>query len=135
MGYEELLSRARDKMPEIVMERERFEIPKVKGRVEGQRTVISNFQQIAETLRRDPEHLLKFVLRELAAPGELRRGLLFVRGKISASRINDKIRQYANEFVLCPSCGKPDTELVKEGEFMFLKCAACGNKQPVKSKI
>ncbi len=130
-----MLKRARQHLPESVFEKERFEIPKVTGHIEGHKTVISNFLQIASKLRRPPEHMLKYILRELAAPGEMKRGLLVVGSKINASRFNEKIKQYAYEFVLCYECGKPDTELVKEGDFMFLKCTACGAKKPVKSKI
>jgi len=136
MDYKELLTRARDNLPESVFEKERFEIPKVKGHFEGNKTVISNFNQIAQTLRRGADHLLKFILRELATPGEIKKsGLLVLGARVPASRINDKIRQYAYEFVLCPVCSKPDTELIKEGDFTFLKCTACGAKKPVKSKV
>jgi translation initiation factor 2 subunit 2 len=136
MEYEQLLERARERLPPSVVERERFEIPKVKGHMEGNKTVISNFAQIASTLRRPAEHLLKFILKELATPGEINRaGLLVLGTKVPATRINEKIREYAYEFVLCPQDGKPDTDIIMEGEFAFLKCNACGYKQPVKSKI
>lgn len=130
-----MLDRARASLPESVFEKERFEIPKVKGHIEGNKTVISNFKQIAQVLRRPVEHLLKYILHELATPGDLRGGLLIIGTKMPASRINEKIKQYAYAFVLCHECGKPDTELVKEGEFLFMKCTACGAKKPVKSKI
>ena len=122
-------------MPEAVFEKERFEIPKIRGHIEGNRTIVSNFTQIAGTLRRAVEHLLKYLFKELATPG-IKRGSEIVFGaKVAASRINDKIRQYAHEFVFCPDCGKPDTEILHEGEFAFLKCSACGSKHPVKAKI
>lgn len=135
MEYEELLKRARDQLPESVFEKERFEIPKVLGHIQGNKTVISNFHKIAESLGRPVDHLLKYLLKELATPGQLRPNALIVGTKISASRINEKIRQYANEFVLCSDCGKPDTNIVKEGGFAFLHCLACGTKKPVKAKI
>lgn len=135
MEYDQLLSRARSRMPEAVVERERFEIPKVIGHLEGNKTVISNFIKIADTLRRDPDHMLKFVLRELATPGGIRNGMLIIGTKTSAARINEKIRAYAIEFVLCPECGKPDTTIVTEGELAFMRCQACGNKKPVKARI
>lgn len=136
MDYEQLLERARKQMPASVFEKERFEIPKVRGHIEGNKTIISNFSQIANTLRRPPEHLLKFLLKELATPGDIAKsGLLILGAKVPASRINEKIKQYAHEFVLCHKDGKPDTEIIKEGPFAFLKCNACGHKQPVKSKI
>ncbi len=80
--------------------------------------------------------MLKFILRELATPGELKKsGSLIMGTKVPASRINDKIAQYANEFVFCPECGKPDTKLEREGQFLYIKCAACGARHIVKSKI
>ncbi len=136
MDYEKLLKRAKEKTPESVLQKERFEIPKVIGHIQGNRTVISNFLQIVETLRRDKEHLLKYVLRELATPGEIKKsGSLIFGTKVSASRINEKIRQYAEEFVFCKECGKPDTKITKEEGLTYLRCAACGAKKPVKSRI
>lgn len=135
MDYKKALKRGMENLPEAVFEKERFEIPKVKGHLQGNKTVISNFKQIASTLRRPAEHLMKYVLRELATPGDLRPAGLVMGAKIAASRINEKIKQYAHEFVLCPECGKPDTQLIKEGELMYMKCQACGSKKPVKSKI
>ena len=135
MEYEELLKRGRGLMPESVFEKERFEIPKVKGHLEGNKTIVSNFSQIAGNLRRPQEHLLKYILKELATPGDIRSGQLILGSKIPATRINEKIRQYSHEFVLCPDCGKPDTEIKKEGEFSILQCSACGSKHQVKSKI
>lgn len=135
MEYEEMLKKAKSEMPESVHERERFEIPKVMGHIQGSRTIISNFTQIALTLRRSSEHLLKFVLKELATPGSLSKSTLIIGTKVPASRINEKIRQYANEFVLCKVCGKPDTKIEKEGSIAYLKCSACGAKYSVRSKI
>ena len=134
--YKKMLEEARKSLPEVVFIKERFEIPKVLGHMQGNRTIISNFLQIASALRRDVEHLLKYVLKELATPGEIKKsGALILGTKVSASRINEKIRQYANEFVLCLECGKPDTQIVKEGELSYLKCTACGAKNFVKAKI
>lgn len=136
MGYKELLKQARENLPEAVFEKERFEIPKVRGHIQGNRTVITNFLQIATSLGREPEHMLKYILKELATPGEIKKsGSVIVGTKIPASRINQKIRQYADEFVFCPECGKPDTKLEKDRDLMFIKCAACGCRHPVKSKI
>ena len=135
MEYQLLLKRAREKMPASVLEKARFAVPTAKGHLEGNKTIISNFVQITSVLRREPEHLLKYLQKELAAPGDVKSGILILGSKIAASRINEKIKQYAHEFVLCPECGKPDTEIKREGDFAFLKCSACGKKQPVKSKI
>ena len=136
MSYEELLKKAKEDMPKAVLEKERFEIPKVRGHLQGNRTIISNFIQIAGVLRRNVDHMLKYVLKELATPGEIKKsGSLILGTKVSASRLNEKIKKYVEEFVLCKECGKPDTKLEREGEFMYLKCMACGAKHYVKSRI
>ena len=71
MDYETMLKKAREQLPESVFERERFEIPKVRGHLEGNKTVISNFPQLASSLRRPVEHLLKFLFKELSTPRNL----------------------------------------------------------------
>jgi translation initiation factor 2 subunit 2 len=60
---------------------------------------------------------------------------LILGTKVPASRINEKIRQYVNEFVLCLECGKPDTAIIREGELTYMKCTACGVKNVVKAKF
>lgn len=132
MDYEELLKRARKNLPESVFERERFEIPKVIGHLEGNKTIISNFSSIISKLRRQPEHLLKFLLRELATPGEIRGTLLIFGTKIAASRMNQKILAYADRFVFCQECGKPDTDIKREGGIDYLGCSVCGARNPIK---
>ncbi|MEM2121113.1 MAG: translation initiation factor IF-2 subunit beta [Candidatus Woesearchaeota archaeon] len=131
MNYEEMLERAYSKLPEKKTTEERFEIPKVRGHIQGNKTVISNFQDICSVLRRKPEHVLKFLLKELATPGELTKSSLILGRKISASQINEKIDKYAKIYVFCPECKKPDTDLVKEGSFTFIKCSVCGAKKSV----
>lgn len=136
MDYKKLLKSALQELPDSATTSERFEILKVKGHIQGNRTIISNFLQIAAILRRKPEHVLKYVLKALATPGEIKKsGSVIVGTKISATRINEKIKQYAHEFVFCPECGKPDTKLEKEDKFTFIKCLACGAKNYVKANI
>ncbi len=134
--YGLLLEKGFAELPETTAAKtERFEIPNVRGHIQGNKTIISNFFQIASALGREPEHLLKFILKELAAPGELTSSLLIIGTKIPASRINEKIEEYAKEFVICNECGKPDTKLIKEGGITYKKCMACGSKTAVKSRI
>ena len=136
MDYESMLKRAIEKIPESVKQADRFEIPNIVGYLEGSKTILSNFVQIANLLHRKSEHMLKYILRELATKGEIRHsGHVMINSKISSSRINDKIKQYAKEFVICRECGKPDTKIIKEGDSTSLRCMACGAKYPIRGKI
>jgi translation initiation factor 2 subunit 2 len=135
MEYEKLLERAEKNLPEKAIVKERFEMPKVKGHIEGNKTIITNFNQIASILRRDTKHILKYLLRELATPGTIDGQRLTLGRKIFSSLINEKLQKYAHIFVICKDCKKPDTQIMKEGKVLVLKCTACGAKHPIKSKI
>ena len=133
--YEKLLEQAYEKVRKVDTSKGRFEIPKIEGHIEGKKTILTNFLQIASYLRRDPTHLQKFLLRELATPGQMEGDRLVLNNKVPSAKINQKIEQYTGEFVLCRECGKPDTEIVKEDRFSFIHCLACGAKHSIRSKI
>ena len=133
--YDKLLSEAKEALPEDTKEVARFEIPKARGHAEGNKTIVSNFVQIADTLGRNPKHLLKYVLKEIAAPGEIVQNRVIIGSKVSANRINEKIKQYAEEFVFCKECGKPETKMTKEGDIYIIKCQACGARQSMYAKL
>lgn len=134
-SYEDMLLRAKEILPDEAAETSRFTIPNVKGHIEGSKTIINNWSQIADTLRRKPEHMLKFVQKELATPGEIIKVSVVFGSKLPASKINEKIKEYADEFVFCKTCGKPDTKLTKEATVYFIVCQACGAKNSVQSRI
>lgn len=130
-----MLDRAKEILPDETAESSRFEIPKVKGHLEGSRTVVNNWAQIAGMLARKPEHMLKYVQKELATPGEIIKDSVVFGSKLPAGKLNEKISQYADEFVFCKTCGKPETKLTKEGGVYFINCQACGAKNSVQSRI
>jgi translation initiation factor 2 subunit 2 len=133
--YEDLLKKAKANLPTSTTAIERFEVPKVQGHIQGNKTIISNFNQICSTLRREPQHLLKYLQRELATPAQIDGPRLILGRKLLSSLINQKIEQYTNNFVICRECKKPDTKLIKEDRIYFIKCMACGAKHPIKAKI
>ncbi len=135
MDYSALLKEAKKQLPDVQEESGRFEIPSVKGHVQGNKTIITNFQQIVDVLGRPQEQLLKFLQRELATPAVVEGPRLVLGRKIPSGLLNKKIELYCRDFVLCKECKKPDTKLVKEGRVLLLRCTACGAKHPIKSKI
>ena len=133
MDYKALLEKARKELPQITFSKERFEVPRVKGGYQGKHTIITNFKQIADYLRRDPNHLLKFLVGELATQGRLQGNKADFTGRFTSEEINKKIKSYVEKFVICNECGKPDTKLVKEDRITYMVCMACGSKKPVRS--
>jgi translation initiation factor 2 subunit 2 len=135
LNYEQLLDKGRAEFPEAVRTFERFEPPKARGHLQGSKTIITNFPQIVSALNRDSDQFLKFILKELATPGELRKGFLLLGRKVSASSFNEKIKKYVDTYVICSECGKPDTQLIKEKNVPYMKCLACGAKHVVKGRV
>ena len=49
-NYEKLLDEAYSKVKQVDTSTERFEIPKIEGRVEGKKTILTNFLNINSTM-------------------------------------------------------------------------------------
>ena len=54
--YEKLLEQAYKEVKQVEGTGERFKIPKIEGRFEGKKTILTNFTQIASHFRRDKDH-------------------------------------------------------------------------------
>jgi translation initiation factor 2 subunit 2 len=129
--YEELLKRARSQIPEVSSKHERRELPRLHHSVIGMRTIIYNFKEIADALNRDPQHLLKYLTREMATAATMQESRVIFQGKFSSETLGRLIQRYMENFVVCPVCKLPDTKIVKEKRLSFLICEACGAKSSV----
>jgi translation initiation factor 2 subunit 2 len=131
--YEKLLDRALEQVPKAVLESSRFQIPEAEVAVVGNRTILRNFRSIASALNREPEHLIKYLLRELGVAGNIEGTQSVFQGKFLNTAVDERIRRYVEEFVLCRECGKPDTRLERHERFYILRCEACGARASVRS--
>lgn len=133
MDYEKLLKRAYKTLPKKpVVVRQRLTLPKPEVVISGKRTFITNFNQICDILNRKPQTVLRYILKELGAPGVIHENMAVIQGEFSRKAIEVILDRFFRIYVICPACKTPDTELKKEKKFMFLICGACGAKSPVK---
>ena len=130
-SYKSLLQRARSKLPEKVTAHERFQLPDVDVIYEGKTTVLRNFGDLVDQIRREPEQILGTLLKELGTAGSLDGRRVVFKGRVAAKAIEDKIRGFVELYVLCQECNRPDTHLNKEGRTIILECEACGAHRPV----
>lgn len=128
-----MLDRALKQVPKAVLESSRFQIPEAEVVIVGNRTILRNFRNLASALNREPEHLIKYLLRELGAAGNLEGNQAIFQGKFSGNAVNDRVKRYVEEFVICRECGKPDTRLERHGRGYMLQCEACGARASVRS--
>jgi len=130
--YDELLNRARSQMPQVLLKRGRLELPQLLISTVGMRTVISNFKELADVLDRDPQHILKFLTREMATAATYHDGRAIFQGRFQSDSFKRLLTRYIESFVTCPVCKSPDTKIVKEKRLAFLVCNACGAKSSIK---
>lgn len=132
--YVSMLNRAYSNLPRVTPKRTgRFEIPEVKHMIIGNRTFIKNFKQISEAVRRDENHLLRFLAKEMATAAIIEGEQAIFHGKFNVETIKRLIESYVKEYVICPVCRSPDTKIVKEERFRFIMCEACGAKSSTRS--
>ncbi|MBN2110313.1 MAG: translation initiation factor IF-2 subunit beta [Methanosarcinaceae archaeon] len=132
--YEALLDRAIANLPDKETTDARFVIPEPKIMVEGKTTILDNLSNLADVLNRDPDHLMKFLTREMGTAGKIDGSRAIFQGRFSKEQIKSNIDAYVEEFVICSECSRPDTQLVKMDRVLVLKCAACGAHRPVKKR-
>jgi translation initiation factor 2 subunit 2 len=121
-------------LPQTTVDAKRFSIPVARVFIEGRMTVFENFSEIADVLNRDPEHLLKFLLRELGTAGKVEGGRVIFQGRFTQEMIAALIEDYVSEYVICSECNRPDTHLTKSDRTLMLKCDACGAHRPIRKR-
>ena len=131
--YNELLARARSKIPEVAVKQERLELPRLRMSVIGMRTIVHNFKEVADALNRDPQHIVKFLTGEMATATTIQEERAIFQGKFNSDTLTTLLRRYMERFIVCPVCKRPDTRIVKEKRLSFLVCSACGAKSSVKN--
>ncbi|MBI5229491.1 translation initiation factor IF-2 subunit beta [Candidatus Micrarchaeota archaeon] len=133
VDYENLLDRVYSSLPEKKSSSERFEIPQADIFVEGNKTMIKNFDEICSRLRREPREVAKYLFKELATPGQVQGGRLVLQRKLYYKSVNEKIVSYIESCVLCKECKKPDTHTeAYDRNVKLLVCEACGARSPIR---
>ena len=130
-NYDELLVRLREALPEIGSAHSRFKIGVPDIVIEGKMTIIRNFVSVAESVDRDPQHLAKYLFKELGVPGTIQSQRLVFKGRLQPSNIEKRLNDYIKTYVICYECGSPDTSIQKEGRVEIIVCKACGAMRPV----
>jgi translation initiation factor 2 subunit 2 len=115
---------------------ERFSPPAPEILHEGsKKTIIRNFSEIVDALRRDENHLYKFLLQELGTAGSIDKRRLVLQGRVPEKKIKERIKSYINTFIVCQECNRPDTSFLRTGRTLNLHCEACGAKRPIRTNL
>jgi translation initiation factor 2 subunit 2 len=132
--YRAMLDRAYGGLPDKVEAYERWTVPRPDVRRVGRRTVIMNFKEIADEMRRDPDHLLKFLSGEMATLANFDGTRAVFQGTFRLDSIRNLLEVYTNRYVICPVCKRPDTRITRSKRLWFLHCEACGARSSIGTK-
>ncbi len=131
--YDTLLRRLYERLPAKGVKAYRLELPKLIVERVGTRSTIKNFKQICDIMRREPRLVMRYLLKELGTSGSYQEesGMLTLNVRLSAATLNTLLQRFLKTYVMCPTCGAPDTRLERRGKAWVLICEACGAEQPV----
>jgi len=136
LDYQKLLDRAREGLEDVMNNAERFSPPVPDILHEGsKKTIIRNFTEIVDSLRRDENHLYKFLLQELGTAGSINNRRLVLQGRVPERKIKERVSSYIDTFVICQECNRPDTSFLRSARTLILHCEACGAKRPIRNSL
>ena len=109
----------RYKMPQILLKEQSSK---------GGQTCLVNLEEISKALDLpSPKPLVKHLSKSLGCTCRLSKGSYLLPGSHRQKSIQDLILAFVSKYILCPSCGNPET--------LTGKCTACGyNLMKKKSK-
>ncbi|VDN05754.1 unnamed protein product [Thelazia callipaeda] len=133
--YEQLLELVfgimRERNPDLAAgENKKFMMkPPQVARAGSKKTAFANFSEICRLLKRQPKHVLQFLLAELGTTGSIDgNSCLIVKGRFQQKHIESVLRKYIKEYVTCHTCRSSETELTKDTRLFFLECKTCGSR-------
>ena len=92
LNYEKLLERAREGLEDVMENSERFTPPVPEVLHEGsKKTIIRNFTEILDILRREENHLYKFLLQELGTAGSIDNRRLVLQGRVPEKKAKNAL--------------------------------------------
>ncbi|KAM0678301.1 eukaryotic translation initiation factor 5 [Binucleata daphniae] len=101
------------------------------GKSHNTKTVLQNISEIAKSLNRSTNNIIKFIECEKGVKIECKDDKVWIKGKHETKDLQNMIYKYINMFVLCKVCDNPETVYKTEDEKLYMECLACGEKSDV----
>ena len=111
--------------------------PQVIG-LSSKKTMVCNFAEIVRIINRSIDHVQSYFIIELSTDCNIDSlNRIIIKGKFAQKHIESIFRKYITDYVVCNSCNKSDTNLIKDHltRICFLKCNICKSTNSVQSLI
>jgi translation initiation factor 2 subunit 2 len=133
LTYDELLERVfaimRERNPNAGEKKQFVLRPPEVVKAGAKKSSYVNFLDNCKQMNREPKHVLSFILAELGTSGSIDgNNTLILKGKFQVKQMENILRRYIKEYVMCHTCKSKDTKLHKSDRLMFLQCDACQSR-------
>jgi len=92
----------------------------------NKKTYFSNFSKICKTLDIDREQVKSFLFAELNCDGSIDRiGGINIDGKYYQNQIENILKKYIKEYIVCDRCKSSNIRFVKDTRIIYLVCIHC----------
>ena len=108
----------RYKVPAPVLRRE--------GRGNGAKTVIVNLSEIAKSLNREPDYIIRFISYEIGVSSQYKRPYYSLNGSHRYELLSSQLNKFVSRFVSCATCGNPETVFFARKKSLRICCKSCG---------
>jgi len=110
----------------------RYKMELIRVKVEGKgkmvKTSLENIDDIAQSLERPTDYIMKFFAFELSVQYSFKNNKHTLGSARSASELQKLLDIFIDKFIVCGSCGNPETVLRISKNQLVLSCKACGYK-------
>jgi len=112
----------------------RYKMPAVKldFNKKMKRTIITNSNDIGNSLSRDHKLICKFLAKSMSTQAVLNDGNIVINGIFTDQEIQQQIYAFIQKYVLCGKCNNPETDISKKKDSLQLLCKACGYNKNIK---
>jgi len=94
-------------------------------RKNGGTCIVKNTDAVVTSLARDPKQIAKYFSGVLKRPVKVVKGCWTFSGVVNVANLQEILQKYINAFVLCGTCGNPETKMSEK--LTKMKCAGCGS--------
>jgi translation initiation factor 2 subunit 2 len=129
---DKLLDRAYILLKKEQKQRKTFIKPEISNH--NRKSYITNFMEFSESIDREPEHIRKYLSKDMNVDISFTKEDNFNSDDISGLKFNNmfksqqimnSITNYMKQFVLCELCKSGLTEIIKIDRINYLKCNGC----------
>ena len=127
---ESLLNRFYTQVAEKMQQSSSVSINALKVKSENKKTYISEFTKLCAELNRPQLEVMNYIRDELQASISIsEKGDAVVIGMYKQHKINEKVKKYIEEHVMCSQCKSLNTEIKKIDRVHTMCCNKCSAKR------